>query len=155
MGNALFYHLTRSPAERLLPVLIGKAREAGWRIELRGTDPARMARLDEMLWQGDGFLPHGLAGGPHDARQPVLLTHQVPAGDDGALGPNAPACVMALDGAEVPPAECAALTRVCVLFDGVDTSATDRARDQWRSLTGAGIAAEYWSEEDGGWQRKR
>ena len=74
MGNALFYHLTRSPAESLLPVLIGKSLAAGWQVELRGTDPARMERLDLHLWQGDGFLPHGLAGGPNDARQPVLLT---------------------------------------------------------------------------------
>ena len=74
MGNALFYHLTRSPAESLLPTLIGKSLAAGWHVELRGTDPARMERLDLHLWQGDGFLPHGLAGGPHDARQPVLLT---------------------------------------------------------------------------------
>lgn len=153
MGNALFYHLTRSPAERLLPALIGKAREAGWRIELRGTDAARMARLDEMLWQGDGFLPHGMAGGPHDARQPVLLTHQPPA--EGAAAPNGPACVMALDGAEVAASECAALDRICIIFDGGDAAATNRARDQWRSLTGAGIAAEYWSEDDGRWQRKR
>ena len=67
MGSALFYHLTRSAAEQLLPVLIGKSRAAGWRVELRGTDAGRMARLDEALWQGEGFLPHGLAGGPHDA----------------------------------------------------------------------------------------
>lgn len=150
MGNALFYHLTRSPAEALLPVLIGKALDAGWRVELRGTDTARMDRLDQMLWQGDGFLPHGLAGGPHDARQPVLLTHagQAPAA-------NAPACLMALDGAAVDPAECAGLQRVCILFDGGDPAATDRARGQWRALTDAGVTAEYWSEEDGHWQKKR
>ena len=149
MGNALFYHLTRSPAESLLPVLIGKSLAAGWQVELRGTDPARMERLDLHLWQGDGFLPHGLAGGPHDARQPVLLTL---AGQGAA---NAPACLMALDGAEVAPGECQALTRTCIIFDGGDATATARARDQWRVLTGAGVAAEYWSEESGRWERKR
>ena len=149
MGNALFYHLTRSPAESLLPVLIGKSLAAGWQVELRGTDPARMERLDLQLWQGDGFLPHGLAGGPHDARQPVLLTV---AGQPAA---NQPACVMALDGAEIAPAEIEALDRACILFDGGDAAATARARDQWRVLTGAGIAAEYWSEESGRWERKR
>lgn len=149
MGNALFYHLTRSPAESLLPVLIGKSLAAGWQVELRGTDLARMERLDLQLWQGDGFLPHGLAGGPHDARQPVLLTV---AGQPAA---NRPACVMALDGAEIAPAEIEALDRACILFDGGDAAATARARDQWRALTGAGIAAEYWSEESGRWERKR
>ncbi|MCZ0960099.1 DNA polymerase III subunit chi [Paracoccus benzoatiresistens] len=149
MGNALFYHLTRSPAESLLPQLIGKSLAAGWQVELRGTDPARMERLDLHLWQGDGFLPHGLAGGPHDSRQPVLLTV---AGQGAA---NGPACLMALDGAEVAPAECQALTRTCIIFDGGDGAATARARDQWRALTGAGVAAEYWSEEGGRWERKR
>lgn len=149
MGNALFYHLTRSPAESLLPGLIGKALAAGWRVELRGTDHARMDRLDLHLWNGDGFLPHGLAGGPHDGRQPVLLTV---AGQEAL---NRPACLMALDGAGVAPAECGALERACIIFDGGDAAATDRARDQWRVLTGAGIAAEYWAEDGGRWARRR
>ncbi|ARJ68596.1 DNA polymerase III subunit chi [Paracoccus contaminans] len=149
MGNALFYHLTRSAAEQLLPGLIGKARQAGWRVELRGIDPARMARLDDLLWQGDGFLPHGLAGGPHDAVQPVLLTAAADA--RGGVGAD---CLIALDGAAVDPAECAPAQRVCVVFDGNDPAALDRARGQWRSLTGAGIAAEYWSEAGGRWERK-
>ena len=154
MGNALFYHLTRSPAEQLLPVLIGKSLQAGWRVELRATARDRLERLDERLWQGDGFLPHGLAGGPHDARQPVLMTvaGQAAAGQAAA---NAPACLMALDGAEVAPEECAGLQRACILFDGNDPAALTRARDQWRALTGAGVTAEYWSEEGGGWERKR
>lgn len=149
MGNALFYHLTRSPAETLLPVLIGKSLQAGWRVELRGTDPIRMDRLDRQLWLAEGFLPHGLAGGPHDARQPVLLT--LP----GQAATNDPACLIALDGAEVAAAELAGLSRACLVFDGGDAAATANARDQWRALTAAGATAEYWSEEDGRWQRKR
>lgn len=149
MGNVLFYHLTRSPAEQLLPVLIGKSLQAGWRVELRGTDPDRMDWLDRQLWQGDGFLPHGLAGGPHDDRQPVLLTRP---GQDAA---NAPSCLMALDGVEVAADEMAGLQRACILFDGGDGAAVARAREQWKTLTAAGVTAEYWSEEDGSWQRKR
>ena len=149
MGSALFYHLTRSPADSLVPVLVGKSRAAGWRIELRGTDAGRMQRLDELLWQGDGFLPHGLAGGPHDARQPVLLTL---AGTHQAV--NDPACLIAVDGAEVGPEECAALERTCILFDGNNPPALERARGQWRGLTKAGVAAEYWSEGSGRWERK-
>ena len=33
MGAAMFYHLTRTPAEGLVPTLIGKSQSAGWRIE--------------------------------------------------------------------------------------------------------------------------
>lgn len=149
MGSALFYHLTRSPAEQLLPVLIGKSLQAGWRVELRGTDPARMQRLDDHLWRGEGFLPHGLAGGPHDPRQPVLLTVA------GQAAANTPSCLMALDGVQVDPGECTDLQRCCIIFDGGDQAATARARDQWKALTGAGVTAEYWSEESGRWERKR
>ena len=149
MGNALFYHLTRSPAEQLVPVLLGKALAAGWRCELRAGEPQRLERLDLHLWQAERFLPHGMAGGPHDARQPVLLTV---AGQQAA---NDPACLMALDGVAVTPDEMALLERACIIFDGGDDTATARARDQWRELTGAGIEAQYWSEESGRWERKR
>ncbi len=150
MGNALFYHLTRSPAARLVPLLLGKSLQAGWRVELRGTDRARMARLDDELWLAEGFLPHGMAGGPHDAAQPVLLT----VAGEGHGGAAAAECLIALDGAAAPE-ECTAAQRLCIVFDGNDPPALDRARDQWRSLTGAGIASEYWSEAGGRWERKR
>ena len=149
MGNALFYHLTRSGPGQLLPMLIGKSLQAGWRVELRGRDRARQVALDEALWQGEGFLPHGLAGGPHDARQPALLTVE------GQAAANAPRCLIALDGAEVTGAECAGLERACIVFDGNDPEALERARVQWRALKEAGVAAEYWSEADGRWERKQ
>lgn len=148
MGAALFYHLTRSTPERLLPTLIGKSLDAGWRVELRGTDPAMLDMLDQALWQGDGFLPHGLGGSEYDARQPVLLT--LP----GQGAANGPSCLITVGGAEVEVAECAAMERSCILFDGNDPVALERARAQWRSLTAGGISAEYWSEADGRWQRK-
>lgn len=150
MGSALFYHLTRSRAETLLPQLIGKAMAAGWRVELRGQSAARIEALDSALWMGDGFLPHGIAGGPHDARQPVILRAA-----DAPPAANAPDCLMALDGSEVTPEEAQALTRICILFDGNDERAVSRARDQWRALTGAGVPAEYWSEAGGRWEKKR
>ena len=149
MGNALFYHLTRSGPAQLLPMLIGKSLQAGWRVELRGRDRARQAALDAALWQGEGFLPHGLAGGPHDDRQPALLTVE------GQAAANAPRCLIALDGAEVTGAECAELERACIVFDGNDPEALERARVQWRALKEAGVAAEYWSEADGRWERKQ
>ncbi|MDO5704667.1 MAG: DNA polymerase III subunit chi [Paracoccus sp. (in: a-proteobacteria)] len=150
MGNALFYHLTRTPAESLAPTLIAKAQAAGWRVELRGTSRAAMERLDEKLWLDQEFMPHGLSGGPHDARQPVLLTC---AGQGAAA--NDPACLLTLDGAEVSASECKALEKVLILFDGGNPAAVDRARDQWRDLTGAGVTAEYWAEDGGRWERKR
>ncbi len=149
MGAVWFYHLTRAPLEVTLPMLLAKARAAGWRVAVRGTDPDRMAWLDARLWLlGEAeFLPHGLAGGEFDADQPVLLT-------TGAEVPNGASCLMAIDGAGVAPEEAAAMQRVCILFDGNDPAAVAAARAQWSALTGAGCAAAYWSEESGRWERK-
>lgn len=149
MGAAYFYHLTRQPLEATLPMLLEKSLGAGWRVAVRGRDAARLVWLDERLWLGpeDGFVPHGIAGGPHDADQPVLLT------TDSAL-PNGAVCVMAIDGAEVSTEEVQALERVCILFDGNDDAAVQVARGQWKLLTGAGCAAQYWSEAGGRWEKK-
>lgn len=149
MGEAYFYHLTRRPMDETLSVLLEKSLGAGWRVIVRGVEAGRMDWLDQKLWQGpeDSFLPHGLAGGPHDALQPVLLTH-------GMETPNKPDCLMSVDGAQVLPEEVKALTRVMILFDGHDGQALDVARGQWRSLTGAGCKAQYWSEENGRWEKK-
>lgn len=149
MGTALFYHLTRTPLEATLPMLLEKSLAAGWRVAVRGTSSDRLRWLDEKLWLGpeEGFLPHGVAGSGFDADQPVLLTT-----DAGA--PNDAACLMSIDGADVTADEAATLERVCVLFDGNDESAVARARTQWKALTGAGVAAQYWSENSGRWQKQ-
>lgn len=150
MGAVFFYHLTRNPVEVTLPILLGKARGAGWRVAVRGTDAARLDWLDQRLWVAgpeEGFLPHGLTGHPHAEDQPILLTTT-------AEAPNRPDCVMALDGAEVTPDEVQALARVCILFDGHSEDALAGARGQWRALTQAGCSAQYWSEESGRWEKK-
>ena len=148
MGAAYFYHLTQRPLEVALSELLNAARSKGMRVAVRGSDLARLSWLDEKLWLSpeDGFLPHGMAGGHHDADQPILLT-------TGAAG-NGATCLMSVDGAPVSADEVGALDRVCVLFDGNDPVALDAARGQWKALTGAGAAAQYWSEESGRWEKK-
>ena len=146
-GEVFFYHLTRRPLDATLPVLLDRARGNGWRVIVRGADRAKLEWLDERLWLGaeDGFLPHGLSGGPHDAYQPILLT----------TDPSTRAeCVMCIDGVAPAPEELADITRACVLFDGTDMEAVETARGHWKSLTAAGCKAVYWSEESGRWEKK-
>ena len=149
MGAAFFYHLTRSPIEATLPMLLSKSLQAGWRVVVRGSSAARMEWIDAKLWLGsdESFLPHGLSGGPFDAEQPILLTTK----EDN---PNGAVCLMAIDGAGVSAAECSNAERVCVVFDGNDAKALNRAREQWKELTEAGVSAQYWSEETGHWEKK-
>ncbi|PWK60436.1 DNA polymerase III subunit chi [Roseicyclus mahoneyensis] len=149
MAEVFFYHLTQSPLEGALRLLVEKSLGAGWRVAVRGRTDAMLDRLDAALWLGDeaGFLPHGRAGGAHDADQPVLLT-------TGAEAANRPDCVLAVEGAEIATGELASLKRAMVLFDGYHPQAVQGARDQWRLYKDAGVKAKYWSEESGRWTMK-
>ncbi len=149
MGDILFYHLTRSSLPAVVGMLLEKSLERGWRVVVRGTDPDGLDRLDGALWLGpeERFLPHGRAGGAHDARQPVLLT-------TGQSAPNTPDCLVAIDASEVSAEETASLARTCIVFDGADGAQLSHARGQWKALTAAGARAQYWSEESGRWEKK-
>jgi len=59
-----------------------------------------------------------------------------------------------VDGAAVSPEEVQTMERVCVIFDGHDGAAVQVAREQWKTLTQAGCAAQYWSQESGRWEIK-
>ncbi|MGB1035285.1 MAG: DNA polymerase III subunit chi, partial [Primorskyibacter sp.] len=89
----MFYHLVQRSVDRALTELVARSMDRGWRVAIRGTRADHLDWLDKKLWLGpdETFLPHGLAGGPHDALQPVLLT-------TGAAD-NAPQVLMAVDGA--------------------------------------------------------
>ena len=146
MAEVYFYHLTLQPLEKTLPQLLGLARKAGWRVAIRGSSAERLDWLDAKLWEGDGFQPHGLAGGPHDADQPILLTQD--------MAGNAPDCLISVDGAALDPSEVPNLKRAMVIFDGNDGDAVAHARTQWKAVTEADLPAKYWSQETGNWQMK-
>ncbi|MEM9969186.1 MAG: DNA polymerase III subunit chi [Pseudomonadota bacterium] len=149
MSDVFFYHLTRRPLPDTLRMLLTKSRANGWRVAVRGTDHAALETLDQALWLGpeEDFLAHGLAGQEYDADQPILLTTEPELSYPVE-------CLMSVHGAEVAATEVAQTSRVCVLFDGADEAALACARDQWRRLTQAGVAAQYWSEESGRWEKK-
>lgn len=148
MPLVMFYHLMRGTVEDTAAVLLPRALARGWRAMLRGTDEGRLDRLDLRLWTvpEDGFLPHGREGGPRDADQPVLL------GTGAAV--NGAQALLLVDGAVASLDEARAMERVWLLFEAADPAAVEAARGEWRRLTGAGIAAQYWDDESGRWQMK-
>lgn len=148
MPMVMFYHLTRSTLADTLMALLPRALAQDWRVMIRGTDTATLDRLDAALWLGpeDGFLPHGLQGGANDADQPVLIGQGPPTNGARALA--------LIDGASATADELAAMDRVWVLFDGSDNARLQAARAQWKAFSTAGVAAQYWSEDNGRWEKK-
>ena len=149
MTEILFYHLQRQPLERVLPTLLEKSLERGWRVVVQASSEERVEALDAHLWtyRDDGFLPHGTAKEPEAAQQPILITSS----DDN---PNQAEIRFLVDGAPFP-ADTAAYQRLVLLFDGEDPDAVAAARDRWAEAKAQGLEATYWQpDEDGRWVKK-
>ena len=155
MGEVRFYHLTERPLEQILPVMLSRCLERGWRVVVRGTDPARIETLSAHLWtDGDAsFLPHGTAADGQPSRQPVWMCCDPP-NSDGA-NPNGANTLFLIDNAGAEVGELAAMEMVAVLFDGLDEAAVAKAREQWRMVAEAGLKAVYWAQnEQGTWVKR-
>jgi DNA polymerase-3 subunit chi len=145
----LFYHLQRQPLERVLPALLEKSLERGWRVIVQAGSEERLEALDAHLWtyRDDSFLPHGTWRESEAAEQPILLT----VGEDN---PNGAAVRFLIDGAPMP-AEPGSYQRIVLLFDGEDPDAVASARERWSDAKASGIPVTYWqTDEQGRWQRK-
>ena len=149
MTEILFYHLQRHPLERVLPALVEKSLERGWRVVVQAASEERIEALDAHLWvfRDDSFLPHGTWREAEAAEQPVLLTVH-----DG--NPNGAAVRFLLDGAPVP-ADAGDYERIVLLIDGNDPDAVAAARERWSEARAKGFEVTYWqADENGRWQRK-
>ena len=75
MTEVLFYHLQNMSLESVLPPLLEKSLERGWRVVVQSTSQERTDALDAHLWtyRDDSFLPHATwrAGDAQD--QPIVL----------------------------------------------------------------------------------
>ena len=136
-----FYHLDRSPLERVLPRIAERVIEGGGRLLLVCGEAALVERLDAHLWSyaPESFLPHGRAGEDGEAEQPVLIS--------AALDPvNGARNVALADG--IWRDEALGFDRAFYFFDG-DTIAGARAA--WRSLAGReGVEPRYWKQDETG-----
>jgi DNA polymerase-3 subunit chi len=148
MTEVLFYHLERQPLERVLPELLEKCLERGWRSVVQVGSEERRDALDAHLWtyREEGFLPHGTVKDGSPELQPIWLT----AGEDN---PNGATVRFLADGAALPALS--SYQRVVMLFDGGDPEALDRARAAWKEIKGGGHETTYWQQnERGRWERK-
>ena len=140
-----FYQLAGTPPEQVIASLAQKVLAADGRLLVIADDEPFLAKLDRMLWDegASSFIPHGLAGGPDDARQPVLLSTSPDA-------PNQARNMLIADGLWRE----AALTydRSFYLFDD---ATLEGARLAWKLLAGReGVERRYWAREGGRWVKK-
>jgi DNA polymerase-3 subunit chi len=148
MTEIFFYHLRRQPIENVLPALLEKSLERGWRAVVQAVSEERIAALDAHLWtyRDDAFLPHGTARDGDAALQPVLLT----TGEDN---PNGAEVRFIIDGAAMP-ADAEKYQRLVLLFDGDDEEAVTAARGRWRDAKLRGFVCTYWQcDEQGRWRQ--
>ncbi|MEM7748493.1 MAG: DNA polymerase III subunit chi [Pseudomonadota bacterium] len=148
MTEVLFYHLEHQPLERVLPTLLERTLERGWRAVIQSGNQERLEALDTHLWtyRDESFLPHGVAKDANAAQHPIVLTLD----DDN---PNEASVRFLVDGATGNALE--DYTRVVYLFDGRLPEAVQQARDSWKEAKSAGFDVTYWQQTSGGkWERK-
>ena len=149
MTEILFYQLKGQPLEQVLPPLIQKSLERGWRVAVQASSDERIEALDAHLWtwRDDAFVPHGTWRDAEAAQQPVLLTVD-------EANPNGAAVRFLVEGASMPN-DVAAYQRLVVLFDGEDPEALEEARARWSAAKKEGFEVTYWlTDKNGRWQRQ-
>lgn len=140
-----FYQLAGTPPEQVIASLAEKLLQSEGRLIVIAEDEGFLARLDRLLWDlaPASFLPHALAGGPDDLRQPILLTTSPDA-------PNLARNMLIADGRWREAA--LSYDRSFFLFDDANLK---EARAAWKSLaTREGVERRYFARQDGKWVKK-
>ena len=125
MTEVLFYHLEHQPLERVLPSLVEKTLERGWRAVVQAGSEERVEALDTLLWtyREESFLPHGTKRDGNPDVQPVYLTTS----EDN---PNGATVRFLVDGAEAQrPREPTRASSTC-------STAATRPRSSRRARSG-------------------
>jgi DNA polymerase III subunit chi len=147
VSEVLFYHLEARPLEAVIPQLLEKTLERGWRAVIEVGSTERAEALDSHLWtyRDDSFLAHGMDGEGGEEHQPILIT-------TGSENRNAAACRFHVDRAV--PQSAGGYRRIVYMFSGHDPDAVAEARLAWKALR-EGNALTYWQQEqDGRWVKK-
>jgi len=140
-----FYHLTRTPLARALPRIAERILANAGRLLVVASEEGMRAQLDQQLWTyaPDSFLPHGLAGGEDDARQPVLIS-------EGVEAANGAENVALADG--IWRDEALGFARAFHFFTD---DRIQEARLAWKSLAEKeGVERRYWKQDEAGrWEQ--
>src|SRR6516165_12625598 len=111
MTEVLFYHLQNLSLESVLPPLLEKSLDRGWRVVVQSTSQERADALDAHLWtyRDDSFLPHATWRVGDAAEHPIVLVIE----DNN---PNAANVRFLIDNAALP-ADSHGYERMVLLFN--------------------------------------
>lgn len=149
MTEVLFYHLQNMTVENVLPPLLEKSLERGWRVVVQSTSEERADALDAHLWsyRDDSFLPHATWRVSDAADQPIVLAIE----EDNPNGANVR---FLIDNAALPQ-DAQGYARMVLLFNGDDPDALALARSAWTDCKERGFDVTYWqADERGRWQKR-
>lgn len=147
MTEHWFYHLESAPIEAVLPNLLEKSIEKGWRVLVK-TDDEGLSYFDDFLWsyRDDSFLPHGRDDEPQADQNPIILSTN----GSGAQGADV---VFITDGSDMENLD--GVQRCIFLINGRSEQAVNEARARWTRLKKFEADMSYWQQTDrGGWEKK-
>jgi len=143
-----FYHLEQRTLEEVLPTLLERSLERGWRVAVQAASGERVEALDTLLWtyREESFLAHGTARDGQPGAHPIYLTV-------GGDNPNGAQVRFLVDGAKLE--DVASYARVVYVFNGRDEGAVSQARAEWQKAKAQGFSVSYWQQNlEGRWKQK-
>jgi DNA polymerase-3 subunit chi len=149
MTEVLFYHLQDMSLENVLPPLLEKSLERGWRVVVQSTSEEHADALDAHLWtyRDDSFLPHATWRVADAHEQPIVLAVE-------ESNPNQANVRFLVDNAALP-SDSERYERMVLVFNGDDPDAVAAARAAWKDSKSRGFEVTYWQpDERGRWQRR-
>ncbi len=147
MSEYWFYHLETSMLEGVLPELLDKTRQRGWRALVKLPE-ARLSEMDQFLWtfKDDSFLPHGRDDEPLSDQQPIILSSSA----ENSAGFD---CAFLVDGEVIEIND--KTERCIVMIDGRSETSIQAARKYWKTLKAKNANLSYWQQNSrGAWEKK-
>ncbi|ENN91552.1 DNA polymerase III subunit chi [Bartonella schoenbuchensis] len=146
--DILFYHLTQSTLEDILPVLVERAVARFERVTIQCISEEQRDAIDTRLWvYAEGsFIGHGTECDKYPNFQPVFLT-------TGHENPNDSKIRFLIEGAVCPDINI--YQRLVVIFDGRNNEQLNLARAQWKEYGTENHNLTYWKQtESRGWEKQ-
>lgn len=147
--EAGFYHLTRTPMDQALPMLLGRVLHMPARAVIKCSSRSGVKEIDTLLWKSTTplWLPHGCIGEKHAALNPIWIT-------DGDDVPNQAECLFMLAQAKMNLFE--GCKRIFTLFNAHVPNELNWARDVWKALADQeNVRRTYWQQGEKGWTAQK